>query len=85
MSSKTAFPRWILNLGDETGTYSSIVTKRKIMAQATVLSDKVDKFEGTFIIKYTKDLYNEFDFTDLKDFERKVIPCIEKELLNDFK
>lgn len=84
MSSKV-FPRWILNLDGEMGTYSSFTSKRKVVNVATIKNAENGKFEGTFIIKYTKDLYNEFDFKDLKEFENKLLPCIEKELLNDFK
>lgn len=82
--SKTVYPRAKITLSNGTYKYSSFVTKRKIESLYTMLTAQNGIYDGTCTVEYSRDFYNEFEFSDEKDFKYKLGPCIEKELINGF-
>lgn len=68
----------------ETSTY----TKQTPLGQFIQLTtkeygNKNVTFTARVMYHRTKDSYNEFEFTDKADFDRKLEPCLERSLLKD--
>lgn len=85
MASGLVKPKLKIKLSDGTTRYTKNVTQRKISGILTNLKAKSATIRGEARVEYAPDYYNEFDFNGEADFKRKVLPCIEKELVNEFK
>ena len=70
-----------ITFNDGTYTYSENPSQRKMSALSSRLRDKV----GICRVEYTPNFYNEFEFNGGKDFDTKIRPCIEEELLEEFR
>ena len=82
--SKTVYPRVKISLSDKTYTHSSFATKRKIEGLYSRLTAQNGIYDGTCRVEYSYEFYNEFEFSDEKDFKHKLGPCVEKEMVNGF-
>ena len=73
--------RVIVNISN--GTYKVLVnpSKRKVSGLSTVLHGK----DGYCTVEYRRGWKNEFEWNGWDDFKKKVSPCIEKQLLKEFK
>lgn len=70
-----------LKINGKTSVYSSF-TKRKILGLATtVFKREVTIYESSVIVDYGHGYTNEFDFDDINDYQNKLKPCLEDELL----
>ena len=83
--SRAVYPRLNLTLDDGTVRHTTILTKRKMSGLQTELQGKGHIIKGRCRVEYSKEFFNEFDFTSGSDFRSKVEPCIEKELLDEFR
>lgn len=72
-----------ININFTNGTYKYLEnpSSQKITGLITVLKGK----QGICRVEYSKDYYNEFEFYGSKDFRSKLIPCIESQLIKEFK
>lgn len=82
-SKRSNFPAINIKLSNGMSSDTTKLSKRAIGALATKLQEKSGKFEGTTRVTYSRNTYNEFNFSGKADFMNKVEPCIEKELLNE--
>ena len=74
-----------ITFNDKTSISPSQPTRSKI---ANFIRGAVERkviFEGTACVDYGKGYKNEFDFTSKKELEDKLWPCLEKELVNEFR
>lgn len=85
MSSRSVQPRLKITLDDGTVRYTENLTKRKVSGILTNLRNNMAIITGTARVIYSPAYYNEFDFDSEDDFKDKILPCIEKELVDDFK
>ena len=73
-----------LDFNDGTTLYPSKPTKRKIAFLLRGKEGRNEAFEGKGLVTYGKGYKNEFEFTDRKDLEHKLWPCLEPELVKEF-
>lgn len=69
----------IINFSNGTHRYIKSPSKRKIGGLYGGISDKV----GNCVVKYTKDYYNEFNFSGWEDFKNKIMPCLDASLVKE--
>lgn len=60
-------------------------TKRKLAGFIRGGVERNVIFEGSGTVDYGKGYITEFDFTSRSDLEHKLYPCLEEELINEFK
>lgn len=84
MAQRIVKPRLKIKLSDGTSTYTKNATKRKISAMISRLQDKSATISGSAIVEYGKGFNSSFDFDGEEDLLHKLLPCIEKELLDGF-
>ena len=74
-----------LKINDKTTVYSS-KSLSSISFQINTLRKTLElNSGGSCIVNYGKGYTNEFDFDNDEDFMTKYKPCIERELVNEFK
>lgn len=81
---RSVYPRLVLSLDDGTVRHTTILTKRKISGLLTELGNKSIPIQGTAKVEYTREYNNSFDFKNEETFLKQVLPCIEKELIDEF-
>ena len=64
---------------DKTYKYYINPTKRKISGLHGVVNDK----HGICRVDYSSINYNKFEFYGWKDFQEKITPCLDKELIKE--
>lgn len=71
-----------VNISFSDGTYKYLdnPSKRKMAGLYSRLTGK----SGTCRVSYTRTYYNEFQFDGGEDFRRKILPCLEEELIKEF-
>lgn len=84
MSQRIVKPRLKINLSDGTSINTQNATKRKISAMISRLRDKSAIIKGEARVEYGNGFNNSFDFDGEEDLLHKLLPCIEKELLDGF-
>ena len=84
MTTVSKYPKLKAEFNDKTGLTSTFISGRKLGPNSTILKAYNFNSGGVATVSYSKELSNSFNFVDKKDFLRKVAPCIEKELLDEF-
>lgn len=80
----TKYPRISVKTHEDMDMRSSFITKRKVGPLISRLRAQNPIFNGIAKVHYSKTECNWFSFQDEDDFRRKLAPCLEKELLNEF-
>jgi len=75
----------VLNLNGKRYIYSSLISKRKMTASIRGLQAQNAIFGGTCTVKYTSEYSNSFDFSNVEELKDKLWPCLEPEMIEDFK
>ena len=75
----------VLKINGETTRYTNELTKRKLTSRNSRFRAKVGNSKGTCTVIYGKGYENEFDYDGWDDFEYKLLPCLEEELVDEFK
>ena len=76
--------RVTLKINDKTYNYTSSVSKRKIGEAISRLQRENGRLSGECTVQYAKQYKTEFSFSDENDLRNKLMPCLEKELVDDF-
>ena len=84
MTTAAKYPSLFIRFNDKTTLTSTFITKRKVGPASAIFKRNVDAFEGIAKVRYNSRDYNEFEFSSVDDFRDKILPCLEKELLNEF-
>lgn len=71
-------------LDDKTSRYSSKLTKRKLSGMLTTLERQNADIAGTCTIEYSRGFWNAFSFKSSDEFLSKGLPCLEKDLIDEF-
>lgn len=84
-SLKPPFMQVKINFKDGKVKYTRNVTQRKFSATYRALERENATFEGSVIVDYGNGYKNEFDFNNKEELMDKMSPCLEKELIDEFR
>lgn len=74
-----------LSFKDKTSINPSSPSRRKVAVFLRERTAKNGVFEGHGYVEYKPGYRNEFDFSSKQELEDKLWPCLEKELIDEFK
>lgn len=74
-----------LTFNDKSSINPSNPTKRVLSNFIRGAVERNVIFEGSGYVEYKPGYRNEFDFSSRKDLENKLWPCLEKELVDEYK